>query len=73
MLLGECSLDLVEMVCGRAPHVEEWVPLNSEGDLRLSLNYDSVGAAVPVPGDSVSDGQEEGGRVSLFLAWLSSR
>lgn len=52
-LLGECSLNLVEVVSGRAPHMEEWVPLDSEGDLRLSLDYDSVGT-VPVPGDSVS-------------------
>ncbi|CAM9699245.1 unnamed protein product, partial [Ectocarpus fasciculatus] len=51
-LLGECSLNLVEVVSGRAPHVEEWVPLDSEGELRLSLDYDSVGE-LPVPGDSV--------------------
>ncbi|CAM9683632.1 unnamed protein product [Pylaiella littoralis] len=51
-LLGECSLNLVEVVSGRAPHVQEWVPLDSEGDLRLSLDYDSVGGE-PVPGDSV--------------------
>eukprot|EP00903_Cladosiphon_okamuranus_P008181 g7880.t1 len=51
-LLGECSLNLVEVVSGRAPHIEEWVPLDSEGDLRLSLDYDSVGT-MPAPGDSV--------------------
>ncbi|CBJ33610.1 expressed unknown protein [Ectocarpus siliculosus] len=51
-LLGECSLNLVEVVSGRAPHVEEWVPLDSEGELRLSLDYDSV-RELPVPGDSV--------------------
>ncbi|CAN0360505.1 unnamed protein product, partial [Laminaria digitata] len=51
-LLGECSLNLVEVVSGRVPHIEEWVPLNTEGDLRLSLDYDSVGR-LPVPGDSV--------------------
>ncbi|CAN0141512.1 unnamed protein product, partial [Ectocarpus sp. 8 AP-2014] len=51
-LLGECSLNLVEVVTGRAPHVEEWVPLDSEGELRLSLDYDSV-RDLPVPGDSV--------------------
>lgn len=51
-LLGECSLNLVGVVSGRAPHVEEWVPLDTEGDLRLSLDYDSVGP-LPVPGDSV--------------------
>ncbi|CAM9603071.1 unnamed protein product [Ectocarpus sp. 4 AP-2014] len=51
-LLGECFLNLVEVVSGRAPHVEEWVPLDSEGELRLSLDYDSV-RELPVPGDSV--------------------
>ena len=51
-LLGECSINLVEVVSGRVPHMEEWVPLNTEGDLRLSLDYDSVGCP-PVPGDSV--------------------
>ncbi|CAM9336395.1 unnamed protein product [Ectocarpus sp. 12 AP-2014] len=51
-LLGECSLNLVEVVSGRAPHVEEWVPLDSEGELRLSLDYDSV-RELAVPGDSV--------------------
>ena len=51
-LLGECSINLVEVVSGRVPHIEEWVPLNTEGDLRLSLDYDSVGR-LPMPGDSV--------------------
>eukprot|EP00904_Undaria_pinnatifida_P002215 jgi/Undpi1/11995/HiC_scaffold_4.g01694.m1 len=51
-LLGECSINLVGVVSGRVPHIEEWVPLNTEGDLRLSLDYDSVGSA-PAPGDSV--------------------
>lgn len=51
-VLGECSLNLVEVVSGRAPHIEEWVPLDSGGDLRLSLDYDSVGT-MPTPGDSV--------------------
>lgn len=51
-LVGECSLNLVEVVSGRAPHFEEWVPLDTEGDLRLSLNYDSVGEW-PRPGDTV--------------------
>ena len=53
-LLGECSINLVGVVSGRVPHIEEWVPLNTEGDLRLSLDYDSVGSA-PAPGDSVRD------------------
>lgn len=56
-LLGECSLNLVEVVSGRAPHVEEWIPLDSEGELRLSLDYDSVGES-PVPGDSVREGRQ---------------
>lgn len=51
-LVGECSLFLVEVASGRAPHFEEWVPLDTEGELRLSLDYDSVGP-LPVPGDSV--------------------
>eukprot|EP00752_Nemacystus_decipiens_P004775 g4346.t1 len=51
-VLAECSLNLVEVVSGRAPHIEEWVPLDSGGDLRLCLAYDSVGTA-PAPGDSV--------------------
>ncbi len=52
LLLGKCSLNLVEVVSGRAPHIEEWVPLDRGGDLRLSLDYDSVGG-MPAPGDSV--------------------
>ena len=51
-VLGECSLNLVEVVSGRAPHIEDWVPLDSGGDLRLCLDYDSVGT-MPAPGDSV--------------------
>lgn len=52
-LLGECTLDLVSVVSGRVLHMEEWVPLSSGGDLKLSLDYDSVGT-LPSPGDSAS-------------------
>lgn len=43
----------MDVVCGRAPHVEEWIPLDTEGDLRMSLDYDTV-EDIPAPGDSVS-------------------
>lgn len=54
LVLGECSLNLVEVVSGRAPHIDEWIPLDSGGDLRLSLDFDSVGR-MPAPGDSVRE------------------
>lgn len=68
-VLGECSLNLVEVVSGRAPHIEEWVPLDRGGDLRLSLDYDSVGG-MPVPGDSVRTMTTDNENVVLGVATL---
>ena len=51
-LVAECSLNLMDVICGRAPHVEEWVPLDTGGELRLSLDYDTVEDS-PAPGKSV--------------------
>lgn len=52
-LLGECSVSILGIACGRARQVDRWVPLGSGGELCLALSYDSLSPKIP-PGDAVS-------------------
>ncbi|CAM9566433.1 unnamed protein product, partial [Choristocarpus tenellus] len=51
-VIGKCLLNLLEIISGRLPHLEEWIWLDTGGQLKISIDYDTAGT-LPVPGDRV--------------------